>query len=86
MKESIHDLWLGFEDMVIAKDAPEIQRQEMRLAFYAGFGACLGSMRKLTSDVPPVSDAEGIRAVEEWWTECDVFIEEQSRRGRIPDE
>jgi hypothetical protein len=34
--KSIAERWTEFERRVIASDAPQIQRDEMRLAFYAG--------------------------------------------------
>jgi hypothetical protein len=34
--KSIAERWTEFEQRVIATDAPQIQRDEMRLAFYGG--------------------------------------------------
>jgi hypothetical protein len=38
---TIQSKWELFERLVIPKDAPEIQRKEMRRAFYAGAEAIL---------------------------------------------
>lgn len=35
-QQNIETGWLEFHANVVAKDAPEIQRQEMRMAFFAG--------------------------------------------------
>ena len=32
----MNELWTTFADLVLPDDAPQIQRQEMRRAFYAG--------------------------------------------------
>ncbi|CAB3758473.1 hypothetical protein [Paraburkholderia humisilvae] len=39
--KTIADRWTDFEARVVAPDAPPLQRDEMRLAFYAGFKSML---------------------------------------------
>ncbi len=39
--KNIEDEWESFETKVISKNAPKIQRSEMKLAFYAGTVACI---------------------------------------------
>jgi len=39
--KTIEQRWTDFESRVIAADAPPLQREEMRTAFYAGFKSML---------------------------------------------
>lgn len=49
--------WYGFDMLVIPKDAPEVQRKEMRLAFFAGAQHLFTSiMNVLDSDREPTAD------------------------------
>lgn len=36
MKVDVNAIWKGFEEKVLSKDATEIQKSEMRMAFVAG--------------------------------------------------
>lgn len=40
----IADTWRDFESRIVPADAPDVQRREMRRAFYAGASAALGAM------------------------------------------
>lgn len=39
--ETINEKWKSFEAAVIPRNAPQVQRIEMKRAFFAGFHQCL---------------------------------------------
>jgi hypothetical protein len=65
-------LWTVFESQVIDADAPEVQRNEMQLAFYAGFSAALGTLRKV-ADLG-LTDEQAVAMIDQWWKECGEFV------------
>lgn len=68
---TIADQWALFERAVMPKDAPAVQRQEMRRAFYAG---CEGMLRlQFEIGAKSVSEDAGVRIIEGWHDECRRF-------------
>ena len=69
--KTIHEVWESLEAAAIPADAPDIQRQEMRRAFYAGAQAML----HLAFSVGPesVSEDEGAAMLERWRLEVLAF-------------
>lgn len=53
------------------KDAPLVQRQEMRRAFYAGVEAML----RLQYAIGDMSDDAGVAMIEGWHDECRRFAQ-----------
>jgi hypothetical protein len=65
LQPSMAENWKRFAEMVLPADAPDIQRSEMRKAFYAGATAILGIMEELTDECtePTDRDMEMVEAV-----------------------
>jgi hypothetical protein len=74
---TIFDKWAGFEAIVIPQDAPPIQTQEMRRAFYAGAASMLGLLYDISDE--GVSDEAGSAMMEGWRDECDLFIQQVNK-------
>ncbi len=70
-RSTVRDAWKSFRDEVIPADAPPVQIQEMRRAFYAGVWTMLTACWEITDD--SVSVAEGIARLESWSQECRSF-------------
>jgi hypothetical protein len=68
----IADGWGRFEKLVLDSNAPPIQRQEMRRAFYAGVHLALMIARDLIGD-PEVSEEVGIAALNSMHDEIQAF-------------
>jgi hypothetical protein len=49
---SVAFLWLNFAGFVLPPNAPEIQRDEMKKAFYAGFLECFKVMNDYATALP----------------------------------
>lgn len=60
-KQLIAHGWRGFDKAVISPQAPEIQRTEMRMAFYAGAAVVLEVLQAISTD--RVSEEAGMRAI-----------------------
>lgn len=65
LQPTMAENWKRFAEMVLPADAPDIQRSEMRKAFYAGATAFMGIMEELTDeDVEPTErDMEMVEAI-----------------------
>lgn len=50
MKQTVDEQWQDFLEVVIPNDAPPIQRQEMKRAFYAGATAMLDLVCVVSED------------------------------------
>lgn len=74
--QTIAEQWSGFEADVLPPDAPPVQRQEMRRAFYAGAWSMLSALQQLGD--AEISEAEGCDALEAYRRECEAF---QARVG-----
>ena len=65
--------WSGFMEAVglTGKDVPEIQKKEMKRAFFAGAWATL--LLAMTVGENTVSEDEGVRNLESWRQELQQF-------------
>ena len=74
MKNSIAQQWESFSANVLPRDAPTVQRQEMRRAFYAGAHAML----EMTSAIcdPSVSEDAGVHMIHGWFEESAHFAQQ----------
>lgn len=68
---TIAQQWGAFEALVVPKDAPPVQRQEMRRAFYAGAEAMLRMQWEIGDKA--VSETAGVAMMEGWHDECRRF-------------
>ena len=73
---TIAEQWSAFEALVMPKDAPPVQRQEMRRAFYAGSEAML-RMQWFIGD-KAVSEDAGVQMMEGWYDECRRFAHQMA--------
>jgi hypothetical protein len=71
-KKRIEKEWLDFEKRVVPKNAPAVQRQEMRRAFYAGVSSVLNIAFALGDD--DISEDEGAAVLESMRQECIEFV------------
>lgn len=69
---SIRFIWAVFEKMVIPVDASEIQRDEMRKAFYAGFTECF----KITCDISELKEKDALKVLDRLSLEGEEFFKE----------
>lgn len=69
---TVQQQWAMFEKLVVPKDAPPVQRQETRRAFYAGVEAIL----RLQYQMGDVSDDAGVAMIEGWHDECRRFAQQ----------
>lgn len=63
--------WQGYEQQVIPKNAPPVQFQETKRAFYAGAWALLGIMKRIGDDM---SEEQGADALDKLEQEIQDFI------------
>ena len=70
--DSVEHWWLTFSTAVMPPDAPPVQHQEMRSAFYAGVWATLTASQQIIGD-PEITEDEGVRMLEGWHQECRAF-------------
>ena len=68
----IADAWTQFEASVLAPDAPDIQRSEMKIAFYGGANCTLQLLRQLGES--DVSEDGGVEVLTGCMDECQAFI------------
>ena len=61
-------------------DAGEVQRREVRRAFYSGVMAALSACRRVAE--PDVSEEAGAAHLESWWREAGEFLKNVGRGGR----
>lgn len=74
---NIAHLWTQFAGIVIPADAPAVQREEMRRAFYAGFVECF----KITIDISTtLPEADAARVLDGLNKESRAFFEEMKER------
>jgi hypothetical protein len=76
---SVNELWTAYAKRVLPTDAGEVQRNETRKAFYAGFWSMLEICIRLGE--PDVPDAEGMATLERLHIESKAWI-----RARIAEE
>jgi hypothetical protein len=70
--EIVKDAWESFERRVVADDAPPIQRQEMRRAFYAGAWAVLITCETISA--PDISQEQAVAILASCRKECERFV------------
>jgi hypothetical protein len=70
----VADMWRTFERQAVHPLAPQEQRDEMRLAFYAGVMSLLIFQREVLGD-EEVSEETGVACVEAMYRECLRWIE-----------
>jgi len=69
---SITGLWASFEKDILPANAPPVQRQEMRRAFYAGsFGVLTAMLHVVGSN--EVGMEEGVLILDRLYNECKAF-------------
>lgn len=72
---TIAQQWTEFEGRVLPAGAPDIQRREMKRAFYAGFfGALMAGMEM--ADESKASDDVGVTMIQRLHDECHRFAAE----------
>lgn len=80
MDKLIAEQWQSFEQQVIPKTAPAIQREEMQKAFFAGALAVLGVAFELGSE--DVSEEDGAATLEGMKRECLEFMAKMGGSSR----
>lgn len=70
---TIADQWATF-DRLILRSASDVQRREMRRAFYAGIHSALIFMRD-TVGADDVSEDAGMALIQNWHDECLRFAQ-----------
>ena len=73
---TIKDEYENFENMVIAKDAPEIRKSEMKLVFYAGVYSTLILLRNTIGD-DSISEDASVALLTSWLDEAQIFIKQR---------
>lgn len=76
---TIVEAWQSFERTVISPVAPAIQRQEMRLAFYAGCSAMLGITIEIGSE--DIREDAGMQILDGLHKEARAFMTELGEKG-----
>ena len=76
--KTIEQRWESFEKNVINPNAPEIQRVEMRNAFYAGAESMLQGV--MVASEASVSDEEGVDILESYHQQMRDFAQELRNR------
>lgn len=74
MKNTIAEQWAAFDFAVMPKNAPAVQRQEMRRAFYGGAEAML--RLQYAAGNKDVSEEGGVMMLEGWHDECRIFAQQ----------
>lgn len=67
---TIADEWESFERMVVARDAPAVQRSEMKLAFFGGASAVLALQLRIPQEK---SEDASVGMLAGWHDECKRF-------------
>lgn len=76
--KSINEEWQGFAASVLPKDAPQIQRDEMRMAFMAGAWLMVAAVERIGE--PDITEAEGMQFLTATKEECQHFKKEYMAR------
>jgi len=79
-KQRIAEAWNQFSRMVIAKDAPPIQRREMRMAFYAGATALFTMIMNILEPGAEATEKD-LQTMSEIWREMTRYKDEVARHG-----
>lgn len=70
-------LWTNFAGFVLPANASDVQREEMRKAFYAGFFECFSVHHDLVANIE--SDEEGAQVLERLTNEAHAFYKSLGR-------
>jgi len=73
---SIAYLWILFAGQVLDPGAPEMQRQEMRKAFYAGFVECFKVVTDLADEL---TEEQTVATLDRLQRESQEFFEEMMK-------
>jgi hypothetical protein len=68
----VRDGWQSYAEKILPKNAPSVQRQETRRAFYAGAWELLCRHAELGE--PDISEDEGVEVLEATKREIEAFI------------
>lgn len=79
---TVKKMWESFNQEVIASDAPQIQRDEMRKAFYGGFSVALKFVMSMGDD-DTKSEDDAVKQIEDWAEELMDFAAEMSATEKI---
>jgi hypothetical protein len=74
---TIQEQWEQFSTLVIPKNAPDIQKQEMRRAFYAGVQATLRIQFEIGNS--SITEVAGVAMLEGLHEECQLFASAVAR-------
>lgn len=66
----INDYWREFEKMIGLNKGPEIQRREMKRAFFAGFDIAQRAITNVSCQLP---EAEACKQLSSWSRQADGF-------------
>jgi hypothetical protein len=69
---TVQERWEQYAAMTIPPDAPEVQRTEMRRAFFQGVWTCLCRCGAIGDD-EEIGEEEGAAMLEAWVGECRGF-------------
>lgn len=69
--KTIGEYWKSFESAIIPTDAPDIQKREMRKAFYAGAASVADIQYRIGCD--DVSEEEGMKTLEKLHRDIDEY-------------
>lgn len=76
---TIAEQWATFEALVMPLNAPPVQRQEMRRAFYSGAEAML-RLQYAAGD-KDVSENAAVMMLQGWHDECHLFAHQVANGG-----
>lgn len=68
----IRDGWQAYAEKILPKNAPVVQRQETRRAFYAGAWELLSRYADLGE--PEISEDEGVEVLDATTCEIEAFV------------
>jgi hypothetical protein len=78
MLKNLLNEWEGFEKNVVPRNAPSVQRQEMRRAFYAGASAMFGLITNL--DVENLGEKESAKVLDNLQSELQRFFSQVGKK------
>ena len=80
-KMNIENSWNQFAFMVISRKAPEIQREEMKNAFYAGFTECFAYLKHVIGSSDNEDDS--IRNLQDIEKQIHKFMADYSKKHGV---
>jgi hypothetical protein len=85
MPKTMKELWESYVAEVLPKDAPPIQRQECRRAFYAGAVAVFGLLTNSVGVNDEDPTAEELAAIGGIAEELNVYLDEVTKEAKAAD-